>query len=503
MNYLIYNSSSIAYPHFGVQLDELGNSFNDNDNVYFAYCDGVVDSCFKNLNANPAICKLCKLHYCESLKEINLKVQLIPLKSDKNFKDQVFSFKNIAELKNVEYKGVNIGYSVLSTYISITRNINPEINSSSLLFFNHLINQSIRLTNAVLQLFEDVDPDIIYIYNGRFFENRPLYDLAHLANIQIVINEVIVSQKSSLIKKLSFNNSLPHDIINFNQRILFLWNNSSHSNLEKIKIGERFFYNRRNGLPSGDKIFIEIQKESLLPCNWSGYKKNIVIYVSSEDEFSAVGKEFDSYSLFSSQVDGIKYLAENSKDSDIHFYVRIHPNLIKINYSYHQDLKDLNNKYQNLTIIFADSPISTYAIMDKAEKVIVFGSTTGIEASFWGKPVILLSGALYYYLGACYIPATKEEAVSLVESELMPKEKSPSIKYGYFIMEQEQLSNPTLNVDLDLKILNISGQTFKMPKYLKVFGSIYLSKLISLFYIKILSKFYQNKISAPDKFYEY
>ena len=105
MNYLIYSSSSIAYPHFGVQLDEIQNNFNVKDNVYFAYCDGVIDSCFKNLNANPAICKLCKLQYSESLKKTNFKIHLIPLKKNENFVNRNFSFKNIEELKNIEYKG--------------------------------------------------------------------------------------------------------------------------------------------------------------------------------------------------------------------------------------------------------------------------------------------------------------------------------------------------------------------------------------------------------------
>ena len=302
---------------------------------------------------------------------------------------------------------------------------------------------------------------------------------------------------------MTFINSLPHDIVNFNQRILSLWNSDFHLQSEKIEIGNRFYYNRRHGLPSGDKVFIEYQKESLLPINWSDNKKNILIFVSSEDEFSAVGKEFDNYSLFNSQVEGIKYLVENCRNDDIQFYVRIHPNLSKVNYSYHHDLINLNNSYPNLSVILANSPVSTYALMDKAEKVIVFGSTTGIEAAFWGKPVILLSGALYYYLDVCYIPKTKEEALEFVLNNLVTKDKCPTIMYGYYVMQQEQLANPILNVDLDLKVIKILGQYIKIPKYLKFWNSIYLSKLIFVFYTKILSKFYQSKISSPDKFYEY
>lgn len=41
-------------------------------------------------------------------------------------------------------------------------------------------------------------------------------------------------------------------------------------------------------------------------------------------------------------------------------------------------------------MIGADSDISTYDIMDNAEKVIVFGSTMGLESSYWENP-------LFYY----------------------------------------------------------------------------------------------------------
>lgn len=87
--------------------------------------------------------------------------------------------------------------------------------------------------------------------------------------------------------------------------------------------------------------------------------------------------------------------------------MRVHPNLKNVHYQYHLLLYDLSLKYPNITVIGADSDISTYDIMDNAEKVIVFGSTMGLESSYWGKPVILLSGSFYYYMNVCYIPKSK------------------------------------------------------------------------------------------------
>ncbi|MCS2656231.1 hypothetical protein NXV26_10165 [Bacteroides fragilis] len=150
---------------------------------------------------------------------------------------------------------------------------------------------------------------------------------------------------------------------------------------------------RRNGIIAGDKVYIENQIKGKLPIDWDDTKRNIAIFNSSEDEFIAVDRDFDNLSLYKSQIDGIRGILEHYKENQtVHFYLRVHPNLKNVHYQYHLLLYDLSLKYPNITVIGADSDISTYDIMDNAEKVIVFGSTMGLESSYWGKPVILLSG---------------------------------------------------------------------------------------------------------------
>ena len=95
-----------------------------------------------------------------------------------------------------------------------------------------------------------------------------------------------------------------------------------------------------------------------------------------------MSKEFDDGAFFPSQIEGIKSIVEHYKhDKTKHFTLRVHPNLKKVSYKYHLDLYNLN--YSNLTVVRSNSPISTYALMDAASKIIVFGSTTGIESVYW------------------------------------------------------------------------------------------------------------------------
>ena len=87
-----------------------------------------------------------------------------------------------------------------------------------------------------------------------------------------------------------------------------------------------------------------------------------------------------------------------------------------------------------------DSPpksISLSPVVATAEKVIVFGSSTGIEANYSGKPVVLLGGAFYYYLDVTYNPMTKEEVLLLITSKLEPKNNLGAIKFGFYLMFME------------------------------------------------------------------
>jgi hypothetical protein len=114
--------------------------------------------------------------------------------------------------------------------------------------------------------------------------------------------------------------------------------------------------------------------------------------------------------------------------------LRIHPNLgkkenLQVNWIYVNLLK-----FSNLTIIAADSEISTYKLMFNCDKVLTFGSSTGIEATYWGKPAIQSGMSLWYYLDAVYTPSNHQELINqLLQKDLIPKPKINALKFGYYV----------------------------------------------------------------------
>lgn len=98
--------------------------------------------------------------------------------------------------------------------------------------------------------------------------------------------------------------------------------------------------------------------------------------------------------IFFNQNETIRNIVSHYIDDDsIHFYLRVHPNLKNINNYQTQKIKELN--YKNLTIINAESTIDSYNLMNVSDKILIFSSTMGIEASFYNKVVILLGRAFY------------------------------------------------------------------------------------------------------------
>jgi len=442
------------------------------------------------MHTNQNICKLCRYISKVTLRKLSDGISILPLCNNNSYNNKEFNFVNELDIKNIQYKDVMIGYAVLSSYITYTRNPNPLMDINNNKKISYLLNQCARLVDKTDEIIEDINFDAVYLYNGRLFETRPLMDLSVKKGIPFYCNEVKGGPRSDeSYLKVQFKNSLSHDVKNNYERIKYVWNNSSLSDSEKREIGESFYTNRRNGIPAGDIVYTNSQIEGKLPAGWNNEKTNIVFFNSSEDEFSALGKEFDQYSLFPSQLEGIESIINFfQKDDKYHFYLRVHPNLRNVQFSYHTELYLLPNKYKNITVIPAADSVSTYDLMDKADKIIVFGSTMGAEASYWGLPVILLAGSFYYFSDICYIPNTIEELRSQIESPLPPKNKENAIRYGYYLLDDKVLARESEYMHFSPKLVRLFGKSFYVFPYLSILHSSLLMKFFITFFLKFFKK---------------
>ncbi len=496
MKVLIYAGSSILNPQFGVQMERAIEYNNRGDEVVFCYCSGVMSSCSANIYHNKAFCKICKLSSILCLKNLPSSIKIKAFNKREDHSEYVYKrFGSLADIKKYRYKDVDLGFSVLSVYITKTMNPNPLISPTFLDGINKLLKEGEHLVDAAENLITLEEPDLIIFFNGRGFDSKPFCNLAQKYGINYIATEIFGGiRANSEYRMIKFKNTIPHDAKVAYQNCLDSWNASPKPESEKKEIGSSFYEKRRNAQQAGDYVYTGSQIQGKLPDSFNPQKKNVVVFISSEHEYSSVSPEVDGYFIFSSQYDAVKYISENINDDDFHFIVRIHPNMKGLDVEYHRNLYKLREK-KNVTVIGPEESVSSYALIDIAYAVVVSGSTIGAESLYWGKPVVLLGFAAYYYWGCCSIPHKIEEVIGMIKNpQIYPGTKEMTIKYGYYILENS-LGEKAKYINITPHKVKILGRYVYVFDYLKIFNSSKLYRYVYIFYTRFLSMFYKNRIT--------
>lgn len=472
MKYLFYFNTCFNPTMMAGLLDKaITVSQQPGNSSIFAYCGGVNSMCLFNREGSKSLCRLCSHTTKKTIEALGVKSVDIKDFAPKE-EAKKFNYNNSEELRSTEYRHVRIGLSIMSSYISCTRNLTPSIDDDSRKFFDEHLAQNARFVDAVYNLIEAEHPDYVYLYNGRFEDSRPLYDISKHLGIKCVTTEVV--RKEGKWHATEYPEHLPHDLQLYLQRRDYCWEHYPMSDEQKIELGKSFFRKRRYGEDSGDKkIYIADQKVGYIP-EMKKDKKNILIANSSEDEHAAVGDHWDTLKFVDSQYDGIRFILENAPEN-CHFYLRVHPNLKNIPYKFHTKLYDLPKEFNNITVVPADSTMSSYSIMEACDYTICFGSTMGAESSFWGKPAILIGPGRYYYDDIVYTPHSKEELKNLLYEELKPKSNINIYKYGAYILDQSPLFEELHHIDCHVKYHYLLGIRYHSIYYMKFWGGPHLT----------------------------
>lgn len=494
MKKFYYSSCSLAAPHVGIILDDVVSSRKDGDTVYFGYCHCALSSCFMNLSGHVSTCNFCHYMYRQYQKKYGEGVVFMPIRmSDFKHQDRRLNLKNSEDIKAVKYRQVEVGSSVLSMYYDISRDLDMANWEGFIGWAQPLIENLCDFVDYVYQLFEDIKPDQVLIYNGRLFENRLFYDIAKSMGIEFVSLEGVGGHIEPY-KKIRFVGEWPLNIELYGRMVEDLWKNSPQTLEEKTRQASTFYEKRRNGILVFDtRVYTKDQQKDLLPEGFDTSLTNIAIYNSSQDEIAALGDEWQKGNLFTSQFEAIEFMLQHA-DPGIHFYLRIHPNLKGVTHKAHMELYDLC-KYPNITVIPPESKVSSYALMDACNKVVTFGSSTGVEASYWGKPSILVGRSFYEMTGACYHMKSREELISAINNDLPAKDQLGALKYAYFVLDR-QYSVDESNFDIDVRYRHMRWDFFS-TSYFKVLGSDFLFQLCYFLFCILGPKFSKAKLSFP------
>lgn len=328
---------------------------------------------------------------------------------------------SVDELKIFEYKNYNIGRGVLSDLIVFSRDAYPDVDDY-IGQINQSICASIKAYELLCYMLQKYLPKIVLTFNGRQAVPSAISNAADFLNIPIKYYEAGATPE-----RFFLNDQKLHD---FNYRTFLIkeyWKNAQDGDSKAIE----HFEARRNCCLH-DYNYAQLQKQGKIPSKIK--PKRITFFSSSEDEIQCLDIDAisDKSKIFVSQRESIEFLINWVKNqSDIELIIRIHPNVAnkcKKDQDYWHNLSG-----ENVTLIDAMSTVDSYALMESSDIVITYGSSIGLEATYWGIPSILLMNGYYSGFEAAYEPDTKEELISLLTSDLVALPKKNTFPPAYFI----------------------------------------------------------------------
>ncbi len=420
---------AVNTPHYETSLELMQKHLDEGDEVALLGCDAELFSCDANPRHAFNVCAACVDRRVHGLRLLTRPVRTLPLfrlaeRDAAALRALQLDFADVEELKRCRVEGFDLGYAALSSLISVLRSSSPDLRDPEIArLLRRLLLSSYAVFLSWRNYLADEAPGRVYVYNGRYASTRAVLRAGQQAGVDVYVHEV----GSTLQRYALFRNHLPYELAAAERMARESW--AAADPQTRAQVAESYYQELSRGVVQTWFSYTGEQRAGLLPPGWDASKRNIVLYNSSEDEFAAYSDEWRS-PVYESQIDGLRrILASLGDDARMRLYLRVHPNLRGVSDAFTAQLAAL--RAPNFALIPADSPVSSYALLFNAEKAITFGSSMGIEATFWRKPSILAGVSLYHRLGSTYNAGSHDELVRLVHAELPAAPLEGALIYGY------------------------------------------------------------------------
>lgn len=416
MSTLAFIPAGLQSPELEIMLSRAQQAIDRGERTIVVGCEGGPGyACSFNIYGIGPICHVCTLQKKAGLKKLqgNYTYIACPPKAKSPYTLSSVSLPDRWAVKALVHDNVDIGQAAYSSYVGQTRDRDLE-GVLARWSIRKLLSTSAILASFFLDLLKQEQVTQAVLYNGRHNQSRPLLRITKQLGIQTEIME-FAGQDARCVYE--FHNCLPQDLNNLARLIDSAWERFQG---DREAAAQSYFESLRGGRAVNDRSYVLGQTTGLLPQGWSKEKRNIVIYNSSEDEFAALGGEYDE-SLYPDQSQAISRICESlADDKGVQIYLRMHPNLRSVKWKFAMALRALGGKYPNVIIVPPESPASTYTLLAACDVVVSFGSTIGIEAAYWDKPSILLGRCIYESSGSVYVPRSHDELIALLRQKSLP-----------------------------------------------------------------------------------
>jgi hypothetical protein len=265
----------------------------------------------------------------------------------------------------------------------VTDKINIKVSQHRKVIRKHIRN--VYYTGKILKKCDFSEFSQLLTVNGRYSRNRAIQQLLREQGISVNILEGTAPNRYSIVDAAQSMNA-------YQNRIAAHWNeyDVAKRNLD----GAIYFLNKIKNVINKTDPWAALMTASALPTLPT--KKICVFYTTTQIEFVA-NEETPDDGNFSNQEEALRETYSWLNLHGWHMVVRRHPRNINWNSMGEDDLLTTDSGLGDSTIIFGNSTIDSYALAEKADLIVHYGSSIGAELIFQGlKPVIAVGQTPWY-----------------------------------------------------------------------------------------------------------
>jgi hypothetical protein len=375
--------------------------------VEYLLCDGLLPECDQHWDSksnSPRPLDLCQR--CQSESKASLDNLGFPYRWVGDFVSQAERAAAFAwaqgmspsELRTASFKDTPIGEWVLSSVISYFRQYPPDLNSSRVVtVYRGFLYSAAIVATGIWNYLNANAIDSALLFNGRQSITRVALEIFQQRDIRVLTHERAEYQRGHINVKANAHCMSPEPFDAF-------WTKWAQVALKRESLDAtlKWLIERRYG---ANLAWIQFNNSAVsdsslkIRMGLSRHKRLWALFTSSTDEVAGDPLMQGPYESQSAWVRDVMQWV-GSRD-DVELVIKVHPNLGGNNYigkAVHelQIYKDMKSALPaNVRIVLPEDSVNAYSLAEEADVGLTFGSTIGLEMAMMGKPVLLVSRALY------------------------------------------------------------------------------------------------------------
>lgn len=295
---------------------------------------------------------------------------------------------SFADLRGVTYAGVPIGELVDIPVKWFLMGADVAHDPLAPLTYRRFLRSARRVVDGLVHALDATRPDVVLLCNGLFFFEAVCWALCRTRGIDVVTYE-----RGMIKETLVFRRNVAACLLDVSDQ----WADRADQALTEDERGELDAYlrDRELGLRTIDRFWSDARFEGP---ERQGSGRLVSMFTNLTWDSAVIGQEL-AFAGIAEWVSAA--IAAFGERPDHELVLRIHPAEVKLPGKQTREPIEalVRNRFPelppNVRLISADDPTSSYPLMAASDAVLVFTSTTGLEAAMRGKPV-LVAGQTHY-----------------------------------------------------------------------------------------------------------